>query len=67
MAEKKVPFVDPETCIGCSACAAICPNVYEMQPEGKSKAVNGEGDSQENIQRSIDTCPVAAISWKEKK
>ncbi len=62
---KKVPFVDPETCIGCSACAALAPDVYEMQEDGKSKVVNGEGDSEENIQRSIDTCPVTAISWVE--
>lgn len=67
MAAKKVPFVDPEVCIGCSACAALAPNVYEMQADGKSKVVNGEGDSEENIQRTIDTCPVTAISWKEKK
>jgi len=66
MAEKKVPAVDPEVCIGCSACSAICPNVFEMQAEGKSKAVNGEADTEENIQRAIDTCPVQAISWKNK-
>ncbi|MFH1107155.1 MAG: ferredoxin [Candidatus Micrarchaeota archaeon] len=67
MPEKKVPYVDPEICIGCSACSALCPAVYEMQPEGKSKVVAGGADSEENIQRSIDTCPVQAISWKEKK
>ncbi len=67
MPANKVPWVDPETCIGCSACAALCPSVYEMQEDGKSKVVAGEADSEENIQRSIETCPVTAISWQEKK
>ncbi|MBU1196991.1 ferredoxin [Candidatus Micrarchaeota archaeon] len=63
---KKVPFVDPETCIGCSACSAVCPDVFEMQEDGKSKAVNEASDSEENIQNAIDTCPVQAIRWKQK-
>lgn len=67
MPANKVPYVDPETCIGCAACSALCPSVYEMQEDGKSLVANGEGDSEENIQRTIETCPVTAISWQEKK
>mgnify|MGYP003825448269 FL=1 len=62
---KKGAYVDPNICIGCTLCNQICPAVYEMQDDGKSKAVNPTADTEEKIQQSIDACPVTAISWKE--
>jgi len=62
---KKGAHVDPNTCIGCTLCTQICSNVYAMQDDGKSKAVNPTADTEEKIQQSIDACPVSAISWKE--
>lgn len=62
---KKGAYVDPAICIGCTLCTQICPNVYEMQDDGKSKAVNPTGDTEEKINQSIESCPVDAISWKE--
>jgi len=63
--KKKGAYVDPVTCIGCTLCTQICPNVYEMQDDGKSKAVNPSNDTEEKIQESIEACPVDAISWKD--
>jgi ferredoxin len=61
---KKGAYVDPDLCIGCMLCTQICPKVFEMQSDGKSKAVNPISDTEENIQEAIDQCPVDAISWK---
>ena len=61
--------VDPAVCIGCGLCVQLCPKVFAMQDDGKSKAVNPQGDGDEDsnqcIQGAIDACPVTAISWTE--
>jgi ferredoxin len=61
----KGAVVDQDTCIGCGLCAQLCPKVFSMQDDGKSKAVNPTGDDEENIQAAIDACPVSAISWTD--
>jgi ferredoxin len=60
-------IVDKKTCIGCSACEAVCPGVFEMydDPEGmKSKVKSGmeNKDDMEEVKEAIDICPVDAIS-----
>jgi ferredoxin len=60
--------VDASKCIGCGLCVQLVPQVFEIQDDGKSKAVNPTGDgnvTEETIQGAIDACPVQAISWKE--
>ena len=64
----KNAHVDPATCIGCGLCVQLCPAVFAMQDDGKSKAVNPQGDDntdEQSIQGAIDACPVTAISWQE--
>lgn len=61
----KGAHVDQSTCIGCGLCVQLCPKVFEMQDDGKSKAVNPNGDEEASIQSAIDACPVTAISWTE--
>ena len=48
--------VDQELCIGCGLCTSLCPDVFELNEEGKAVAT-GEGE----VQEAIDNCPVSAI------
>jgi ferredoxin len=61
----KEPYVDGSVCIGCGTCVALCPNVFQLQDDGKSKAINPAGASEPEIQQAIDSCPVQCISWKK--
>lgn len=56
--------VDRGSCIGCGACAAVCPNVFEMDDEGLAKVIATPvpaGD-EEAAQEAADGCPVEAIT-----
>ncbi|MDD4151603.1 MAG: ferredoxin [Candidatus Gracilibacteria bacterium] len=60
----KIPFVN-SNCIGCGACVAISPDVFDLNDEGMSivkELANYDGLS---VDDSIGACPVDAISWKE--
>jgi len=61
----KKPVVNEETCIGCSTCNSLAPNTFVLGDDGKAKITNPPGNSQEEIQNVIDSCPVDAISWAE--
>ena len=50
--------VDKNTCIGCGACAANCPDGFEMGDDGKAKVKDPEAKC---IKEAIDACPVDAI------
>ena len=54
-------FVDPELCIGCTQCAGLCPEVYQM--EG-TLAVAIPGDiPPDQVPLAVDAanvCPVSA-------
>jgi len=58
-------YVDADKCIGCTLCVSMSPKVFEMQADGKSKAVNPTGDATDAIEKAIAACPVAAISLKD--
>jgi len=58
-------FVDETKCIGCTLCVSICPKVFEMQANGKSKAVNPNGEATDAIEKAIMSCPATAISLKD--
>jgi len=62
----KKPVVNQEACIGCSTCTSLAPNTFVLGDDGKAKVTNPPGNSQEEIQNAIDSCPVEAISWVEK-
>ena len=55
--------VDKNICIGCGACQAICPNVFEIEEDGLATAVNEATDQTiEDAQDAMAGCPVGAIS-----
>ncbi|MBR3523762.1 MAG: ferredoxin [Bacilli bacterium] len=55
--------VDKNVCIGCGACQAICPDVFEIEDDGLAAATNEATDA--NIEEAKDAaqgCPVGAIT-----
>ena len=52
-----------ENCIGCGACQAIAPNVFEIDDDGLSKTiVDKVAESDESdCKEAIDSCPTGAI------
>ncbi|MFP4400709.1 MAG: ferredoxin, partial [Candidatus Woesearchaeota archaeon] len=59
MAKYKIE-VDEATCIGCGACAATAPDLFEMSGDNKAKAISTETDS-ESAKAAAEACPVDAI------
>ena len=53
-----------EDCIGCWVCAAMSPDVFELNDEGIAEAKIGVGKSDE-VDDVVWVCPVGAINYKE--
>lgn len=53
-----------ETCIGCSACVAISPEVFELDDDGLSVVLECNNYDWKGVDDAIGACPVDAISWK---
>jgi len=51
--------VKKELCIGCSACASICPESFQMESDGKAGVVSQ--DMKDCTKEASDACPVQAI------
>jgi ferredoxin len=60
-------IVDAETCIGCSTCEGICPEVFEMTDDDKASVKLDEipGELEDACREAADACPVEAISIEE--
>jgi len=65
--------IDKETCIGCGACTATAPDIFELGDDGKAQLVEqyrtaspAEGEipdeMKELAESAANTCPVAAIT-----
>lgn len=56
--------VDKDTCIACGLCPSICPEVFEMEDDGKAGVtVDTVPEEQEDSAKEAeDSCPVNAIS-----
>ncbi|NMM66013.1 ferredoxin [Clostridium sp. P21] len=56
--------VDKDTCIGCGLCPDICPEVFQMDDDGKAKAVVDSVSStqEDGAKDAAEQCPVNAIS-----
>jgi len=61
----KTPYVN-ENCIWCSACVAICWDVFELDDDGKAFAKPWMNSSNAiGIDDAIAACPVNAIHYKD--
>ena len=52
--------IDQELCIGCGACANLCPEVFKMKDDGKAEVVILE-KSKCDYEMAVGICPVGAI------
>ena len=53
-------IVNKETCIGCRACEALCPDTFKVNDDGISEVMSQEDF--ECAQNAVESCPVQAIS-----
>ena len=60
-------FVDKDACIGCGLCADICPEVFKMDDDGTSTAIDTEipDDAKDAAREAAEQCPVEAITIEE--
>lgn len=52
-----------DSCIGCGTCAAVCPDVFDLNAEGLAENILGDvpADLEDSVKEAADACPVAAI------
>lgn len=59
--------VNKEICIGCGACQAMVPDVFELGDDGlatcKSESINDE--NKDEVMDASESCPTGAIEVKE--
>jgi len=56
-------IVDPDSCIGCTLCTQVCPEVYAMEGD-KAVAIKGDvpKDCENACKDAAEQCPVDAIT-----
>mgnify|MGYP004532619357 FL=1 len=59
--------VDKDSCIGCGACAAICPEVFDLDDDGLSEVKTEEvkNNNIDDVKDAVDSCPTGAIEIEE--
>lgn len=55
--------VDQNKCIGCGACQAMCPDVFEFNDDGIMDVTTNtiNEDNKEDVIDAKESCPVSAI------
>jgi ferredoxin len=61
MARKLRVRVDHLLCVGNAMCETFAPNVFRLNKDRQSEAVNPAGDSEEKILEAAENCPMSAI------
>ena len=61
MARNLRVWVDHKVCVGNAMCESIAPQVFELNADRQSEAVNPAGDTEEKILEAAESCPVSAI------
>lgn len=59
--------VNKDICIGCGACQAIVPDVFELEDDGLAvcKVEEIEENKKEDVMDAADSCPTSAIEVEE--
>jgi ferredoxin len=61
MARKLRVRVDHLLCVGNAMCETFAPNVFRLNDNRQSEAVDPSGDSEEKILAAAESCPMSAI------
>jgi ferredoxin len=61
MARKVRVTVENKVSVGNAMCETIAPQVFVLNEQRQSEAVNPEGDTVEKILDAAENCPVSAI------
>ena len=50
-------------CIGCGACTAVCPDVFDLNADGLAENIMGDvpAELEPDADAALAACPVAAI------
>ena len=58
--------VNKDACIGCGACQAVCPEVFELDDDGYAKTIKNEIKDEEKdaVIEASEGCPTSAIKVK---
>lgn len=58
--------VNKDACIGCGACQAVCPEVFELDDDGYAKTIKNEIKDEEKdaVIEASEGCPTSAIEVK---
>lgn len=56
--------VDKDTCIGCGVCPSVCPEVFQMDDDGKAVEIveSVPESTADTAKEAADSCPVNAIT-----
>jgi ferredoxin len=65
MARKLRVRVDHLLCVGNAMCETFAPNVFRLNDDRQSEAVNPAGDSEEKILEAAENCPMSAITVED--
>ena len=57
--------IDHNICVGSATCETFAPNVFRLNNNRQSEAVNPSGDSEEKILEAAENCPVSAITVED--
>lgn len=57
--------IDHDVCVGTAMCTTIAPDVFQLNAERQSEAVNPAGDTEEQILEAAENCPVSAITVED--
>jgi ferredoxin len=65
MVRKVRVTVDHNVCVGNTLCVTIAPQVFTLNKQRQSEALNPGGDTVEKILEAAENCPVSAITVED--
>ena len=65
MARKLRISIDYDVCVGNAMCTTIAPDVFQLNAERQSEAVNPAGGTEAQILEAAENCPVSAITVED--